>query len=97
MFVFATNNSDPEKKARVLMKNIRVIRHSEVIQSNPARICVFLEVTPDEAKLLKAATVHGSVSLGLVGEADTKNEKALLDRKGDPTTPKKGNERRLHD
>lgn len=78
--VLFTRSTDEEKKTFVLMKNIRVV-------AAPAGT-VILEVTTEEAKLLKSSQESGTLALGLIAEADLKDEKAIQDRKGE-RTPKK--------
>ena len=73
--VFFTKSTDEEKKTIVLMKNIRVV-------AVPTGT-VILEVTTEEAKLLKSSQEGGTLALGLIAEADLKDEKALQDRKGE--------------
>jgi hypothetical protein len=79
--VFFTRSTDEEKKSIVLMKNIRVV-------AVPAGT-VILEVTTEEAKLLKTSQESGTLALGLIADADLKDEKAIQDRKGKRVSPKK--------
>jgi Flp pilus assembly protein CpaB len=73
--VFFTKSADEDKKTIVLMKNIRVL-------AAPTGT-VILEVTTEEAKLLKSSQESGLLALGLIAEADLKDEKVLQDRKGE--------------
>ncbi len=50
---------------------------------------VILEVTIDEAKQLKSAQEARTLALGVIAEADLKDEKKLQDRKGDAGSPNK--------
>jgi hypothetical protein len=79
--VFFTRSTDEEKKTIVLMKNIRVL-------AVPTGT-VILEVTTEEAKSLKSSQESGTLALGLIAEADLKDEKSLLDRKGERGSSKK--------
>jgi hypothetical protein len=79
--VFFTRSTDEEKRTIVLMKNIRVV-------AAPTGT-VILEVTTDEAKLLKTSQESGTLALGLIADADLKDEKAILERKGERGSSKK--------
>jgi len=79
--VFFTRSTDEEKKTIVLMKNIRVV-------AAPTGT-VILEVTTEEAKILKSSQESGTLALGLIADADLKDEKVLQERKGERGSSKK--------
>ena len=45
-------------------------------------------MTVEEAKSLRSSVEGGTLSLGLVADADLKDDKALQDRKGESIIPK---------